>query len=210
MTIRESECTFLLIRHGMTDVVGRKLTGRRPGVVLNESGHRQVRDLAAGLRGLKATAIYSSPLERAMETAKALGEVLGLEVVSSDRLLEVDFGGWEGLTLAELSGVPAWNAFNRMRSHFAAPSGEHMLDIQRRMAAEIEELRQRHAGGVVILVSHGDVIRVTLAHYLGIPLDLFLRLEVSPASVSVVQVGAEEIRVPVVNATIPLLAPIQY
>lgn len=200
--------TFLLIRHGMTDAVGRRLTGRQPGVFLNQQGRQQVAELAERLRGLKAVAIYSSPLERAVETATPVATALGLDIQQSERLLEVDFGDWEGSTLSELAGAPGWDAFNRMRSHFRSPNGEHMLDIQRRMVSQMEELRELHKGGVVLLVSHGDVIRVTLAHYLGMPLDLFLRLEVSPASVSVVQVGEEGIRVPIVNATSPLLASI--
>jgi probable phosphoglycerate mutase len=201
--------TILLIRHGMTDEVGRRLSGRLPGVLLNEKGRRQAADLAGALRHLDAAAIYVSPLERAVETATPLALALGLELRMSQRLLDVDVGEWEGLTLAELAAVPGWAAFNRLRSHIAAPKGEHMLDIQRRMVAELEEIRTTYPDQTVVVFSHGDVIRVTLAHYLGIPLDLFLRLDVSPASVSAVQLGSDWIRVPFVNATVPLLAALE-
>jgi probable phosphoglycerate mutase len=202
--------TLLLIRHGMTDAVGRVITGRRPGVHLNEEGKRQVELLVETLSTTALAAVYSSPLERALETARPIARAHVIEPQLSDRLLEVDFGQWEGCTLDELSRLPEWQAFNEFRSHTHAPGGEHMLDVQRRMIDEMEELRRRHAGECVAVVSHGDVIRATVAHYLGVPLDLFLRLEISPASVSAIQLGEMHARVPIINGTAPLLAPLQF
>ena len=202
--------TLLLIRHGMTDAVGRVITGRRAGIHLNEQGKRQVEELEEILASARLAAVYSSPLERALETAHPIARRHRIEPQTRDRLLEVDFGDWEGCTLEELSRLPAWHAFNQFRSHTRAPGGEHMLDVQTRMVDEVEELSRRHPDECVALVSHGDVIRATIAHYLGVPLDLFARLEISPASVSAIQVGETHARVPIVNGTAPLLAPLQF
>lgn len=201
--------TFLLIRHGMTDAVGRFITGRRPGVRLNEQGGRQVEKLADVLSDARIAAVYSSPLERALETAQPIARTQGLETQVRDGLLEVDFGAWEGCSFEELSRLPGWKAFNSFRSQVRPPGGEHMLDVQRRMVGEMEDLLRRHPGESIALISHGDVIRAAIAHYLGVPLDLFLRLEISPASVSAIQLGETHARVPVVNGTSPLLAPLQ-
>ena len=201
--------TFLLIRHGTTDTVGRVITGRRSGVSLNEQGKRQVEILADVLSDARIAAVYSSPLERALETAQPIARVHGLAAKVRNGLLEVDFGALEGCSLEELSRLPGWEAFNIFRSQVRPPGGEHMLDVQRRMVGEMEDLLCRHPDECIALISHGDVIRATIAHYLGVPLDLFLRLEISPASVSVIQLGETHARVPVVNGTSPLLAPLQ-
>jgi probable phosphoglycerate mutase len=193
----------------MTDAVGRVITGRRPGVHLNEEGKRQVEALAETLSTAELSAVYSSPLERALETAHPIARTHELVPQLRDGLLEVNFGELEGYSLEELSSLPGWEALNHFRSHVRAPGGENMIDVQKRMIDEMEDLRRRHTHHRIALISHGDVIRATVAHYLGVPLDLFLRLEISPASVSVIQLAESYARVPVVNGTAPLLAPLQ-
>ncbi|HLG97593.1 MAG TPA: histidine phosphatase family protein [Bryobacteraceae bacterium] len=191
--------TCLLIRHANTDTAGQVMTGRNPGVHLNEAGVRQARDLANALRRCSVEAIYSSPLERAQETARAISEALGLRVAVCPAFNEFDFGSWSGLSLAQLDNIPEWHTFNRLRSLTPAPGGELMLEAQARVIRALEQLRVRHPSQLFIAVSHADVIRAALAHYLGIPLDLAHRLDIAPASVSVVALNDSWIQVRAVN-----------
>jgi|SRR4051794_10953983 broad specificity phosphatase PhoE len=179
--------TFLLVRHGETDAVGRFLTGWKTGCHLNDRGKLQVSRLAQSLLGLAMQAIYTSPLERAVETAEILGKPQGLSPVIRDDLGELRFGEWEGKTFEELSQDRMWASFNTTRSLVRAPGGELMIETQTRMIREIESLRDRHQNETVAVVSHLDPLRSLLAHCLGMPLDLLLRFEMNPGSVSLLR-----------------------
>jgi broad specificity phosphatase PhoE len=185
---------FALIRHAEHALVGHTIVGRAPGVRLSPGGSRQAERLAERLESSSIRALYSSPLERARETAAAIAGRLRLEVAVAKELDEIEFGAWTNRTLAELRDLEEWRRFNFFRSGSAIPNGETMVEVQSRMLRLLERLRGTHPDRVVALVSHGDVIKATLAHYLGVPLDLFHRIEISPASVSIVRVesfGAE-------------------
>ncbi len=191
--------TVLLIRHAAHGLQGRTMVGRMPGVHLSADGRRQAEMLADRLAGVPLGAIYSSPLERARETAAPIAARLGLELVEAAELDEFDFGDWTGRTLDELAGCERWRRFNAFRSGTRAPNGEHMLEAQARMVGLIERLRGGHPDGQVALVGHGDPIRSALAHYLGLHLDQMSRIEISPASLSVVAVGDDGAQVLLMN-----------
>lgn len=176
---------FLLIRHGYNDVLGRRITGRLPGVDLNARGRAQAEALAERLADYGIDHVFSSPLERARQTAEPLAHRIGIPMQISEAINEIAFGTWEGKTLEELAAYPGWQNFNRVRSTTRPPGGELMSEVQARMVGEIEDLRHRYPKAVIALVSHGDPIKAALAHYAGLPLDFLPRLEVSPASVSV-------------------------
>jgi probable phosphoglycerate mutase len=178
--------TILLIRHAMNDYVGNTLVGRRPGVHLNEAGRAEAERLARRLAATPIEAVYSSPLERATETAEPLARRAALPVTVCHALSEIDFGDWTGRAIRDLEDDPAWKRCNSDRASARIPGGESMLEVQLRMIGAVEGFRDRHRGGVVAAVSHGDPIRAALTHYLGLPLDLLDRLEVQTASVSVV------------------------
>jgi broad specificity phosphatase PhoE len=144
-------------------------------------------------------AIYTSPLERALETAEILGKPHGLSPVIREDLGELRFGEWEGKTFEELSHDPRWASFNTTRSLVRAPGGELMIEAQTRMIREIESLRDRHQKETVAVVSHLDPLRSFLAHCLGMPLDLLLRFEINPCSVSIVRYFDDEPRVLCIN-----------
>ncbi len=180
--------TFILVRHATHDIVGRTMVGRARGVRLGPEGVRQAEALAERLEGSSIRAVYSSPLERAYATAAPAAARLSLEVQIADELNEIDFGEWTNRTLADLHDVEEWRRFNMFRSGSRVPGGETMIEVQARMLRLIERLRLGHPGETVALISHGDVIKATLAHYLGVPLDLFQRLEISPASISIVRI----------------------
>jgi probable phosphomutase (TIGR03848 family) len=177
-----------LVRHAVCDGVGSILSGRSPGVSLNEDGREQAAWLAERLRDERLHSIYSSPLERAQETAKAIAEPHQLPVCIEPGLNEIDFGEWTGRTIADLEQHPRWRAFNERRSATRIPGGELMLEVQVRIVAAIDSLRERHPWGTVLAVSHGDVIKAALAHYLRISLDHILCFEIDPGSISTLEV----------------------
>jgi probable phosphomutase (TIGR03848 family) len=181
---------FYLIRHGNTDYMDRILVGRRPDVHLNAHGRAQAERLADRLERIPIEAIYSSPLERARETAKPLSDRLGIEIGVLENLNEVDFGEWTGRDFQELAGDSRWRQFNLMRSCTRIPGGELVIEVQQRSVCELERLHTRHPHGSVAVVSHGDVLRAVIAYFAAIPFDLFLRIAIMPASISVVAINS--------------------
>lgn len=199
-SFNEGVTTFLLIRHGSTEWVGKALAGRLPGVGLDAAGRIQAQQVASRLAGQRIAALYSSPLQRAVETAEPLAELLGLPFDRLEAFAEIDFGKWQGKTLEELESYAQWSRFNSFRSSTAAPEGELMLQVQARTAQEFENLRLRHRNQTVAVFSHADVIKAALMLYLGVPLDFHSRLEISPASVSVLEIADWGPRVLAINS----------
>ncbi len=183
----ESTTYVFLIRHGENDWVGTdRLAGRSPDVHLNEKGREQAQELAQFLNQQAIAAIYSSPLDRCMETAQPLADLLKLPVIVESGVLEVDYGDWQAGHLKELAKLPEWRLVQHYPSTFRFPKGETLREVQSRAISAIERIRDAHPNQVVAIFSHGDVIRTTMAHYLGTPIDLFQRVIISTASVSTV------------------------
>ena len=195
--------TYLfLIRHGENEWVETgKLAGRTPGVHLNEKGHQQSAALAERLANQPITAIYSSPLLRCVETAQPLAQRLGLPICEEAGLLEVDYGEWRGAELKELSKKPDWQLVQIYPSGFRFPGGETLREVQSRVVATLERIRTEHAGEAIALFAHGDILRTTLAWYLGAPLDLFQRIVINTASVTLLGFHHFGPRILVVNDT---------
>jgi broad specificity phosphatase PhoE len=191
--------TVLLIRHGMTDAVGHRIVGWTPGVFLNAAGERQVASLSRELARVKLDAILSSPLERASLTARAIAAPHGIEVELRDGLGEVRFGEWTGQTLKQLEQDERWRCWNTLRSCGRAPGGESMLDTQGRMFNELTRVRDAYPDGTVALVGHADAIRALIVYLLGMSLDVFLRLRIDPASVSIVRISDASLEVAGIN-----------
>jgi probable phosphomutase (TIGR03848 family) len=189
--------TILLIRHGTNPKVGKGLTGWLPGVSLNDEGRFQANRVAAKLSKLPVAAIYSSPLERAVETAEPLARAKNLEISLNPDFGEVHFGDWQGKDFAEIEVNPLWRRFNSFRSGTRAPHGESMLETQARMMRGLFALGEKHPGEVVAVFSHADAIKSALTYLLGIPLDFHLRLEILPASISTVDLFED---IPVVRS----------
>jgi len=181
--------TFFLVRHAAHDRVNRVLCGRMPNVVLGALGHAQARSLAERLSRESISAIYSSPLERAQETAAPIAERIGVAPRIADALNEIDFGEWSGRAFDDLDGDRQWSVWNAARGITRPPGGEMMVQAQARALAFLEHAHNAHPESGVVLVSHCDVIKAMLLHCLGLGLDGYQRLEVSPASISTVVVG---------------------
>jgi probable phosphomutase (TIGR03848 family) len=180
--------TLLLIRHGVTASTGTRLGGRTQAP-LSDAGRQQAKDAGARIATLPVRAIYASPLARTWETAEIVGQVLGLEPAACDGLLEVDYGRWTDRPLKSVARTRMWPVIQSLPSLASFPDGETIRRAQLRAADAVEELVARHRRGVIVAVSHADVIKAIVAFYLALPLDAFQRLHVSPASVSVLQLS---------------------
>lgn len=193
--------TIHLVRHTDHDWIHRGLAGRLP-VDLNDAGRVQAEALGRWFAGRRVDAVWASPLPRTLQTAEPIARAHGLEVRTSDALLEVDFGAWEGKDFADLDHDPVWRCWNGSRARARAPDGETIAEVQARMAGFINALCDDDPAGHHVLVSHGDPIRAALAYYLGVPIDLFLRIEVCPGSVSVLAIDDWSPRVLRLNGSI--------
>jgi probable phosphoglycerate mutase len=190
---------FHLLRHGEHNVQGRICAGRMPGVVLSERGRAEAEAAARRLTEADIAAIYASPMERTRETGEIVGRHLGLPVNIRDDLAELDFGEWTGLTFDEVRKDPRWPLWATHRSLSCIPGGETMRAVQRRVVEAVMEMREVHPDDHVVVVSHGDVIRAALVFALGMPLDLYSRIEVATASLSTVRIDHNGIRVIAIN-----------
>jgi probable phosphomutase (TIGR03848 family) len=193
--------TLFLIRHGLTAVTGKTLYGRTPGVPLDDRGHAQAVALAERFVPVRLTAVYSSPLDRCVETVAPLAARQRLDVVPRDGLIEMDVGAWTGRPLAQVRRTRLWKELIHRPSQFRFPDGESFADAQTRALAEIHAIAKRHPRGRVAVGSHGDIIRMVVAHLSGAHLDLFQRTIADPASVSAISLGDAGPHVLLVNDT---------
>ncbi len=178
--------TILLVRHGENNwVKEHRLAGWILGVHLNENGHQQAQAAADRLAHLPITAVYSSPVTRCMETADYIAKSHKLKIATLEEVGEVRYGDWEGGKIAELAKKPEWQAVQFFPSRFGFPNGEALREVQFRAVQALEKLSLQHQKEMIVVNSHADLIKMVLAHYLGVHLDLFQRIIVSPASVSV-------------------------
>jgi probable phosphoglycerate mutase len=178
--------TVFLIRHGVTDAVGRHLVSRTPGIHLNTDGRAQAARVRDRLASHRLDAIYSSPIERALETAEPLADDQSLPITIVAGLIEVDFGEWTGMSFDDLSARNDWRRFNDARATATVPGGECAADVQRRVIAALADLHRLHRGGSIAAVSHADVIRSAVLHIAGTSLDCWYRFEISPGSITTV------------------------
>ena len=191
--------TVFLLRHGSHDRLNRVLCGRMAGVTLSERGREEARAAGRRLAGEDLAAIYASPLERTRETAELVAETLRLPVQLCYDLVEVEYGEWSGQPFDALRADPRWEAWNYARGVSRTPGGESLLEVQLRMRRFVDQARLRHPDQRILAVSHGDPIKAILAHAMGMPLDNLDRLEISPASLSVLVAGDWGMRVFSVN-----------
>lgn len=182
---------FLLIRHGENDYVKEgRLAGRMVEVHLNENGHSQAVEVSEKLKGAKVAAIYSSPLERTMETAHPIAAILSLEIIPRPGLLEVDFGEWQGKTLKSLRRRRLWKIVQGAPSQMRFPGGESFAEAQVRVVHELMVLADQHKPkDLVICVTHSDLIKLAIAYFIGLPLDMFQRLHISPGSITALMIN---------------------
>ncbi|MEA2683327.1 MAG: hypothetical protein QOK05_1655 [Chloroflexota bacterium] len=173
----------------MTDLTRTKLVGRLPGISLNEEGRRQAEAAAERLAPLPVAAIFSSPLERTMETAAPLAAQKAIAVTEAAGLVEVDYGEWAGQEYKVLMRTELWKMVQRQPGAARFPGGEAVREAQGRVVTAIEEIAGKHPKDVVAAFSHADMIRLAVAHFTGVHLDLYQRLVVSAGSITALRLG---------------------
>lgn len=193
----------LLIRHAVNEYVETgKLAGRLEGVNLNEDGKAQAQALGQRLISAPIAIIYSSPLERTMQTAEAIHQHHPkIPLIRHEGILEVDYGDWQDKKINELSKRKMWDVIQEYPSRAYFPNGETMRHAQNRVVDVIESLAQKHPNDMIALVFHADLIKMAVAHYLGVHLDNFQRIVISPASISTLILGHSRPYIANVNDT---------
>lgn len=200
--------TVLLIRHGRTSAnAAGLLAGWSPGVFLDEVGSVQVLELAELVSELDLAAIVSSPLDRTLETSQALSAALksvgkDVPIRIDERIGECHYGDWTGKSLSELSELELWPAVQGHPASVRFPGGESLMEMQHRAVTCIRAINDDlGSGATYAVVSHGDIIKAILADALGMHLDHFQRIQISPASVSVVRYTSARPFVAAINVT---------
>lgn len=178
---------LLLIRHALNDWVGKRVAGWTPGISLNYEGRKQAARLAEWLEPVHLEAVYASPLERAVETAQPIARSHGLDVQIRDALLDTRYGELDGKTIEDVMKTDLWEKFRACPSRTRFPGAETTYEVQVRVVGELEKILQNHPQGNVAVVTHADPIRVAVAHYVGLPLDLLGRIWVSTASLTLLR-----------------------
>ncbi|MBM4423992.1 MAG: MSMEG_4193 family putative phosphomutase [Chloroflexi bacterium] len=182
---------LLLIRHGENEYTRKgKLAGWTPDVHLNETGQAQANAVAERLAAAPIKAIYSSPLERAMETALPLAKAKKIEIQPCDDVGEVRYGDWTGKSVKALSRTKLWAVVQKNPSSMEFPGGETLRAVQSRAVDAMEAIARQYPKRAVAVFSHGDVIKLILAHYLGAPLDMFQRILIGTGSISHLRLGS--------------------
>ncbi len=181
----------LLVRHATNDWIGKRLAGWTPGVHLNERGRAQAEALGERLASLRLAAIYSSPLERTLETAAAIASRHGdCPVQQVEGLGEVRCGDWTGQAIEDLVKTDLWRQVQHAPSTFRFPNGDSIWETQVRLLKALETVVAAHPGETIVAVSHSDPIKLVAAFFLGMPLDLFQRLVIEPASITEMVFGS--------------------
>ena len=183
---------LLLIRHGENDFVkSSKMAGRIPGIHLNEKGQKQAEALGEALKDFPITAIYSSPLERTMETAQPISQARKLEIIPEPDLLEADLGKWEGRSWKVLRLTKAWKVVQNAPSRFRFPEGESFAEAQLRYANALERIAKKHnkPKDIIAIIFHADPIKLAVSYFLGLPLDHFQRLGCNTGSLTMLHLS---------------------
>jgi probable phosphomutase (TIGR03848 family) len=190
---------FYFVRHGVTDHTGHKLSGWMPGIHLTESGRAEAEAAARSLSGVRLAAVYSSPIERTLETAEIVAAPHRLAVTKRERLGEVRYGRWSNRSFKSVRRTKLWTVVQQWPSGARFPDGETLKEVQDRALAEVEAIQIDNPRAAVCCVTHAEVIRLVVAYYLGIHIDLFQRIVIGPGSITVVHVGATGPRVVALN-----------
>ena len=177
-----------LVRHGAHSLIDRVLVGRMEGVPLSEEGRRQAYSLNRRLGTRRVTGIYTSPSQRARETAEIVAERIGLTPEVTTRLDEINFGSWTGRTFSQLDADPGWRYWNEARSRARPPGGETMGEAQARALRFISEAHRARPGSTIVMVTHAEIIRAVVLHCLAWPLDAWAGVDIAPASVTTLDI----------------------
>lgn len=191
----------VLIRHGQTEWNREERFRGRADLDLTPLGVQQAEAMAQRLKSWDIAAIYSSPLLRAMRTAQPLGTALGLQVQTLEGLIDIDYGEWQGLSLAEAEArdevmYRQWLEHPEL-VHF--PGGESLEQVQARAAAAVQEMAASHPDQTVTLVSHKVVCKVLVCHALGLDNSHFWRVDQDLCAINVFELTDGQMRASLIN-----------
>ena len=205
MRERELVTRVVFVRHGETDFpIDRIYCDDREDPTLNEEGKSQAVRAANRLKGEDIAALYVSPCARTRMTAKAiLAHHAGVHEKIEPNFRERRFGVWEGLFFREIEAEYAENykAWKKNQAGYRPRGGESVFDVQGRVVPVVEGVVDAHKGNVVVIVAHVGPIRVMLADAIGLPVDAYRRLQVDPASISIVDYGRSQNNLILLNST---------
>lgn len=192
---------LLLLRHAPTPDTGKRLSGRQPGLHITSEGARHAERAGAALTGYPVAAVYTSPVLRCRETARLAARAWEAKPVPLRGFTEVDYGEWTGRPISQLRRTKLWRQVMFAPSGARFPGGESLLDVQARAADEIRAIADDHGRGVVVVLSHADVIRLLVAHLAGIHADHLQRLVIDTGSVTAVALSNGVPRIVKLNDT---------
>ena len=178
--------TFIFLRHAVSTAnEAGMLAGRIPGVVLSKKGEKQANSLVSILNSLQIDKVLVSPQERCLQTIKPWLTHVGKRANTDPAFQEMDYGDWSGSKLKDLSKSKDWKEIQKAPSTFKFPNGESFLTAQRRMQRGLNSLSEKYPKGNILIVSHGDIIKMAVASTLDLELDKFQRIIVDPASITI-------------------------
>lgn len=181
--------TILLVRHGETDWNrSGQIMGEQP-VPLNQNGEAQVKRLASFLKSRSIHVLYSSPVARALQTAEILASVLQVPVTADQGLTEINVGEWEGRYWKDLTDEFARQQFYTRPEEARPPGGETLREVQARAVVVVERARARETVDQLLFVSHADVVRAILAHYLQLDLKTVRQMRIDHASLTALELN---------------------
>jgi probable phosphoglycerate mutase len=201
---------FYFVRHGETEWNAEGRFCGRTDVPLSDVGRGQARLLGLRLKALKVDALYSSPLQRAMETARLIGEAIELEPTEDKRLVELNYGVWERLTLDEIKQATpeAYAAWDADPGSLAPPEGESGVELIERLTPFLADLVERHPSGNVVVVCHKTVCRLLACHFMGVPLREYRRrVPMENAALNIFEASEGKWRVVTLSDTSHLASP---
>jgi phosphoserine phosphatase len=195
---------IILVRHGHVEGISPERFRGRADLKLTPEGRRQAEATARRIHAAwTPAAIYTSPLSRSRATAEAIGKPLGLSPIALDRLIDIDYGDWQGLTPAEVGRQwpEALDAWYRTPDWAAIPAGETVQDVLARTVSTLRHVISRHSDDTMVLVGHDSVNRVILLHALDLPLSRYWRLGQGPGAVNEIDFSERGFVVLTVNET---------
>ncbi len=157
-------------------------------VPLNATGRGQIEQLAKRLNGVRMQALYTSPLQRTIESAVILGAALNLSPIHDDQWIETKITGWEGKLWSELEGHPIRQRYYAAPTETRLPDGEMFAEVRKRVVAATDALIAKHREGMIAIVSHADPIRAVIGHYLGLELSASRNFRVDHGTVSILEI----------------------
>jgi broad specificity phosphatase PhoE len=189
------ETTVFLIHPGATNWHRDGLLLGRRDIVMNEHGKAQAERVAAWLAETRIAEVIASPLQRAVQTASAIGQRFGIDVARDHRFIDFHIGEWEGKPPAEVLASDAYQQFAANPMDVRVPGGETLHEVKKRAVAAVEQvLEDNPAGSTIAIVTHARVIRVLLTHYMGAPPSAYHCLRIHPGSISVLAFSHESHR----------------